>query len=67
MILSIGSYSILARRLDAHDPWGLRATLAILIGLWLFLGVLQDIVAKDPLMTLNNRLHNTMPLFRGPA
>jgi hypothetical protein len=57
----------LARRLDTHDPWGLRATLAgvgILIGLWLFLGVLQDIVAKDPLVTLNSRLHNTMPLFR---
>ena len=57
----------LGRRLDRHDPWGLPATVAgvgILLGLWLFLGVLQDIVAKDPLVILNIRLHNTVPLFR---
>ena len=57
----------LERRLDPHDPWGLAATVAgigILLGLWLFLGVLQDIVAKDPLVILNIRLHNTVPLFR---
>ncbi|MEO7938023.1 MAG: LssY C-terminal domain-containing protein, partial [Burkholderiaceae bacterium] len=33
-------------------------------GLWFFLGVLQDIVAKDPLVTLDTRLHNCVPLFR---
>ena len=57
----------LERRLDPHDPWGLAATVAgigILLGLWLFLGVLQNIVAKDPLVILNIRLHNTVPLFR---
>src|SRR5674476_1324469 len=37
---------------------------ASLLGLWFFLGVLQDIVAKDPLVILNIRLHNTVPLFR---
>ncbi len=57
----------LGRRLDPHDPWGLPGTIAgigILLGLWFFLGVLQDIVAKDPLVILNIRLHNTVPLFR---
>jgi len=29
-----------------------------------FLGVLEDIVTKDPLVTLNISLHNTLPLFR---
>ena len=33
-------------------------------GLWFFLGVLQDIVAKDPLVILDIRLHNAVPLFR---
>ena len=57
----------LGRRLEPHDPWGLPGTIAgigILLGLWFFLGVLQDIVAKDPLVILNIRLHNTVPLFR---
>ena len=57
----------LGHRLDPHDPWGLPGTIAgigILLGLWFFLGVLQDIVAKDPLLILNIRLHNTVPLFR---
>lgn len=57
----------LARRINPNDPWGLPGTVAgigILLGLWFFLGVLQDIVAKDPLVILNIRLHNTVPLFR---
>lgn len=57
----------LTRRLDPHAPWGLPATIAglgIFFGLWFFLGVLEDIVTKDPLVTLNIRLHNTVPLFR---
>lgn len=60
----------LGRRLAPHDPWGLPWTIAgigILFGLWFFLGVLQDIVAKDPLVILNIRLHNTVPLFRTPG
>ena len=59
-----------AHRLDPRDPWGLSATLAgivMFVGLWFFLGVLQDLVAKDPLATLDIRLHNLMPLFRTPA
>lgn len=57
----------LERRLNPHDSWGLPGTvagIAILIGLWFFLGVLQDIVAKDPLVILDLRLHNAAPLFR---
>ncbi|NMM35898.1 MAG: hypothetical protein HHJ09_00070 [Glaciimonas sp.] len=45
---------LLGHRLNAHDPWGLPATVAglgILVGLWFFLGVLEDIVAKDPLVS----------------
>ena len=57
----------LIHRLDPHDPWGLPATFAGMVmfaGLWFFLGVLQDIVAKDPLVILDIRLHNAVPLFR---
>jgi membrane-associated phospholipid phosphatase len=57
----------LIRRLDAHNPWGLPAAfagIAMFAGLWFFLGVVQDIVAKDPLVILDLRLHNAVPLFR---
>lgn len=57
----------MAHRLERRDPWGLPATLAgivIVVGLWFFLGVLQDLVAKDPLVILDIRLHNAVPLFR---
>lgn len=60
----------LARRLDPRDPWGLPATLAaaaIFVGMWFFLGVLQDLVAKDPLVILDLRLHNSVALFRSPG
>ena len=57
----------LAHRLNPRDPWGLPATIAggvMFFGLWFFLGVLQDLVAKDPLVLLDLRLHNAVPLFR---
>ena len=57
----------LTHRLDPHAPWGLPATLAgvvIFAGMWFFLGVLQDIVARDPLIILDIRLHNVVPIFR---
>ena len=60
----------LARRLDPRDPWGLPATVTTLgafLGLWFFLGVLQDLVEKDPLVILDIRLHNLVPLFRTPG
>ncbi len=62
--------AFLARRFDSGNPWGLAATVAglgIALGLWFFLGVLQDIVAGDPLTVLNIRLHNAVPLFRTPG
>jgi membrane-associated phospholipid phosphatase len=62
--------AFLAHRLDPRDPWGLAATVTALgafIGLWFFLGVLQDLVAKDPLVILDIRLHNLVPLFRTPG
>ncbi|MEP7068003.1 MAG: LssY C-terminal domain-containing protein [Usitatibacter sp.] len=57
-------------RLDARRPWGLSATvagIALLMSAWLFFGVLQDITAKDPLVTLDLRIHNMAPLFRTQA
>src|SRR5260370_21150791 len=60
----------LAHRLAPRDPWGLPATLSgavIFAGVSFFLGVLQDIVAKDPLVILDIRLHNSVPLFRTPG
>jgi membrane-associated phospholipid phosphatase len=59
--------AFLVHRFDSGDLWGLPATVAALgtfSGMWFFLGVLQDIVAKDPLVTLDVRLHNAVPLFR---
>lgn len=62
--------AFLAHRSDPRDPWGLPATVTVLgvfLGLWFFLGVLQDLVAKDPLVILDIRLHNLAPLFRTPG
>ena len=59
-----------ARRLDPNDPWGLPATIAaavILAGMWFFGGLIQDLVGKDPLVTLDVRLHNSVPLVRTPG
>ncbi len=55
------------RRADPRTPWGLQATVAalvILAGAWFFLGVLEDISSRDPLVILDTRLHNAVPLFR---
>ena len=60
----------LSHRFNSGDPWGLPATLAgiaIGAGLWVFLGIVQDLVAKDPLVILDIRLHNAAALFRTPA
>ena len=57
----------LGRRLERTDSWGLHTTVAglfILLGLWFFFGVLEDIAAKDPLVIIDVRLHNAVPLFR---
>ncbi len=62
--------TFVARRLNPRDPWGLPATLAtiaVIAGLWWLSGIVQDIVGKDPLVTLDVRLHNSMPLFRSPG
>lgn len=59
--------SVVVGRLNPDAPWGLPATVAggvILVGTYIFLGVLQDLFAKDPLVLLDLRLHNSVPLFR---
>lgn len=58
------------QRLDADKPWGLSWTIAgigILVGLWFFLGVMEDLTSKDPLVVLDIRLHNVVALFRTAA
>ena len=62
-----GTVSFIGRRLDRHDPWGLAATTTTFVigsGLWFFAGIIQDLVGKDPLILLDVRLHNSVPLFR---
>ena len=62
--------SFISRRLDPHDAWGLPATLAtigVLAGVWFFLGIVQDLIGKYPLVLLDLRLHNSVPLFRSPG
>lgn len=57
----------LAARLDPQDARGLPATLTVIVmilGLWVFLGVVQDLMARDPLVVLDIRIHNAIPLFR---
>jgi membrane-associated phospholipid phosphatase len=39
----------------------------IVVGLWFFAGIIQDLVGKDPLVLLDVRLHNSVPLFRSTA
>ena len=60
----------LSHRFNSGDPWGLPATLAgisIGAGLWVFLGIVQDLVAKYPLVIIDIRLHNAAAFFRTPA
>ncbi len=62
--------TFVARRLNPRDPWGLPATLAtiaVIAGIWWLFGIVEDIVGKDPLVTVDVRLHNSMPLFRSPG
>src|SRR6266851_4137320 len=62
--------TLLAHRFDSRHAWGLPATIAgigMLAGLWLFLGLLLDIAMKDPIVILDVRLHNIVPLFRTPG
>lgn len=62
--------AFISRRLDPRLPWGLPATLAtvaMLAGVWLFLSVAQDLIGNDPLVSLDLRLHNSVPLFRSPG
>ncbi|MEO9161652.1 MAG: hypothetical protein ABI349_04520 [Casimicrobiaceae bacterium] len=65
-----GTLSFISRRLDPRDPWELPATLAtiaILAGICFFLGIVQDLIGKDPLLTLDVRLHNSVRSFARPA
>jgi len=61
--------AFLARRFDPRSTWGLAAlttALFVALGMWIFLGVLEDVLAHDPLATADVRLHNTLPLLRTP-
>jgi undecaprenyl-diphosphatase len=54
-------------RFDPRKAWGLSVTLAIaaaLVGAGLFLGVLEELLALDPLVTVDLRLHNSLVLVR---
>jgi undecaprenyl-diphosphatase len=62
--------TFLGHRFDSRHAWGLPATIAgigVLLGLWFFLGLLLDIAMKDPIVVLDVRLHNIVPLFRTPG
>src|SRR5258708_7400796 len=62
--------TFLGHRFDSRHAWGLPATIAgigVLLGLWFFLGLLLDIAMKDPIVILDVRLHNIVPLFRTPG
>jgi membrane-associated phospholipid phosphatase len=61
------AWALLTHRFRTDDPWGLTATLAICasaFGGWIFLGVMRHVLGKDPLVTLDIRLHNAVLLFR---
>ncbi len=64
------SAQFVSRRMDPHHPWGLLGTfagLAMLAGLWLFLGVTEDVITQDPLVIFDLRLHNLVAAYRTPA
>ncbi|WLI91131.1 LssY C-terminal domain-containing protein [Massilia sp. R2A-15] len=57
----------LLHRLTLRDPFGLPATVTLLligIGAWALLRVLRGLASGDPLAILDLRLHNAVPLFR---
>ena len=59
--------AFVVRRFDPRDPWGLRATISLgflLLGAHFLREVVRELVGKDPLMTLDLRLHNSVPLVR---
>ena len=61
------AWALLSHRFRTDDPWGLAATFAVCasaFGDWIFRGVMRDVLGKDPLVTLDLRLHNAMLLFR---
>ncbi|MEO6138083.1 MAG: phosphatase PAP2 family protein [Luteimonas sp.] len=61
------AWLLLTHRFRTSDPWGLPATFAVFasaLGGWIFLGVMRHVLGKDPLVTLDLRLHNVMVLFR---
>jgi membrane-associated phospholipid phosphatase len=61
------AWALLTHRFRTDDPWGLPATFAVCasaFGGWIFLGVMRDVLGKDPLVTLDLRLHNVVLLFR---
>jgi undecaprenyl-diphosphatase len=60
----------LRRRLDPRGAWGLPMTIAIAValgGAGLFFGVLEDLLAHDPLVIADVRIHNSLPLLRSPG
>ncbi|MBP0592194.1 phosphatase PAP2 family protein [Paraburkholderia sp. LEh10] len=47
-------------------PKLLLAIVLVLGGLWLFLGILEDIISKDPLVTVDRVLHDGLQRLRFP-
>lgn len=63
-------WGFLSRRFDRSEPFGLRLTVGAAISiycLYLFWGVAQDLISKDPLILADLRLMSVVQMFRAPS
>ncbi len=59
-----------AKRFDRKEPFGLRLTIGASISgifLFLFFGVVEDLVSRDPLIEADLRIVSLVQMFRAPA
>lgn len=64
------TWSFLSQRLDRSAPLGLRLTIGAAISgllLFLFFGVVEDLVTRDPLVEADLRIVSLVQMFRAPA
>ncbi|MHB8841589.1 MAG: LssY C-terminal domain-containing protein [Candidatus Aquicultor sp.] len=65
-----GFFSFLQRRTDPDAVFGLNLTIGVVVTaffIFLFLGVAQDLIGRDPLVRADLRVVNLVQIFRTPS
>src|SRR6266481_5760507 len=64
------AWRFLVKRLSRVEPFGLRLTIGMAFSIFLlilFFGVVQDLIARDPLVEADLRIVSLVQIFRTPA